>query len=382
MGWRSLLSVIGRSPAPLPADDRSLPALFGKLPGRADFVRLGAPGRPELERWLEEGLELVRGKGGGLPGATGRFLLAGPPGGRRIVGLMVPSGDAVGRSFPVCLFRPLSAGGGSGLVAGWRQQVPFLEAAGQLLGRRPPPTVDALTAALASWDDSRPAPPEPASTDGPATGGPATGGHPTSASALDLEMQSVADLAAQALAELAVPGLPEPPPDVQAPAAGADGASADPVEVVLASCAARTALEPVFGPMEQGLAAQAACTFLSACEAARGAARALTIECPAPDERLELFWLALASRKLGWMTCGPSVLALPGRLVMELADAAASPGLLAAACLGLKAGPRHWVVRDAGSPAPAGEQPTLPPPARAVLESRDASLQDVLRALS
>jgi type VI secretion system ImpM family protein len=79
---------------------RSPFTLFGKLPAHGDFVRLGCPDSERFERWLIEALERARGA---LPQGSMRFAFRQADPELLLVGTWVPSRDAVGRSFPLCL---------------------------------------------------------------------------------------------------------------------------------------------------------------------------------------------------------------------------------------------------------------------------------------
>ncbi|HEY0711711.1 MAG TPA: hypothetical protein VGF45_03500, partial [Polyangia bacterium] len=167
------------------------------------------------------------------------------------------------------------------------------------------------------------------------------------------------------------PFIPHP-----APVAGERAKSSTPLSPeLLASTPAQAAFERAFGPpaaWEYALS-----TFLAACDAARGPGRkSITVEAPALDVGLAAFFIALASRRLAAATVGPSQLVQPDRLVFELVEGPATPSLLAATCLGIKAGPRHWTLRnDAGAAA------ALPPAIKAVLQSPGTTLLALLEAV-
>lgn len=82
--------------------------LLGKTPARADFVRInhGSPSALALDEWLQNNLEeLVLGGQRNAPSA--RFLFCPSDANEVLVGLMAPSRDKAGRSFPVTLFSAL-----------------------------------------------------------------------------------------------------------------------------------------------------------------------------------------------------------------------------------------------------------------------------------
>jgi hypothetical protein len=76
-------------------------ALFGKVPDCLEFVREGRFGEPEAA--LEGALLGMVERGQAL--ASSRFLVAGP--GYVRAGAWIPSGDALGRAFPLAIALPL-----------------------------------------------------------------------------------------------------------------------------------------------------------------------------------------------------------------------------------------------------------------------------------
>jgi type VI secretion system protein ImpM len=95
--------------------------LFGKLPARGDFVRLGLPGSfvAPWDAWLQRGLSASRERMGAewlpafLEAPVWRFAL--PPGvcgEGAVVGLIMPSVDRVGRYFPLTLAAVFAPGVG------------------------------------------------------------------------------------------------------------------------------------------------------------------------------------------------------------------------------------------------------------------------------
>ncbi len=93
--------------------------LFGKLPARGDFVRVGLPGNfiEPWDAWLQRALLSARGQLGErwlpawLEAPIWRFSL--PPGAcgaGAALGLMMPSVDRVGRYFPLTLAAVFAVG--------------------------------------------------------------------------------------------------------------------------------------------------------------------------------------------------------------------------------------------------------------------------------
>jgi type VI secretion system ImpM family protein len=412
MAWRSLLPGRNRTAVGQAGGGGSTalggaetlpgsPAVFGKLPDRPDFVRLGG-GSAGFERWLEEGLEIVAGKGGGFVTTPVQFLANGGEAGNAWSGVLVPSADAVGRTFPLALFRAVAGIGGGTLFERWQEQQRFFAHAEVALTRRP--SSEGLAAVLAAWDDNVSLPGENLASVAARADGAAV-----DSAALAAELEDVAALAARALADLAREETPTitPRPRIDedtaplpvlpgtsredsvedsaensvnglagerlVPAVGEriDGATAD----SLATTSARAAFERAFG--SPAASEYALSTFLAACDAARGASRkSITVEAPAAAPVLALFWIALATRRLAGTSLGPSLLVLPDRLVFELVDGPATPALLVAACLGIKSGPRHWTLRSDGAAAAA-----LPAPFKVVLQSSSATLLELLEAV-
>lgn len=137
--------------------------MFGKLPARGDFVRLGLPGGfvAAWDAWLQDVLAGSRARLGAgwqaawLEAPIWRFALApGLCGAGAVLGLVLPSVDSVGRYFPLTLASvwpqaapPGAAGGPSSDETAW---LDACEAAGfaaleqdsspdQVLARMPPP---------------------------------------------------------------------------------------------------------------------------------------------------------------------------------------------------------------------------------------------------
>lgn len=104
----------------------SLPGFFGKLPSRGDFVDRRLPHRlvQRLDDWIQESLALCMESDEDWEDAfhdspCWRFTtgLGGDPPG--LAGVILPSQDRVGRSFPLVLALPLTAPPGLGFPEDW-----------------------------------------------------------------------------------------------------------------------------------------------------------------------------------------------------------------------------------------------------------------------
>ncbi len=245
--------------------------LCGKLPACPDFVRenLSDPVSPALLQWMENGVERIAMAGLSLPPSHVRFLFSVPGMPKALVGVLAPSRDRVGRSFPVAVFYPIPVR----FIVGNLAAVPaasegFFSAAGQLLaesaGLQHPEIIDRLRSL---------APP-----DGPS------------------------------LREHALP-----------------------IRQALAAETAAGFAERLFGELSQGRHAYAYHTFRIA--AANGAAHPETrsptvLDCPVDIDLDLLAWLELADKLLGWTDRVPSAFwtALPlPRLLIALG---AAPGAI------------------------------------------------------
>jgi type VI secretion system ImpM family protein len=84
--------------------------LYGKIAAQADFLRANAGqfSRAGLDRWFQDGIEILHKEGTRLPTERTAFLLT-PEGVSGVfVGAFVPSEDAVGRLFPLIVFAETS----------------------------------------------------------------------------------------------------------------------------------------------------------------------------------------------------------------------------------------------------------------------------------
>ena len=87
--------------------------LYGKVSTQPDFLRAGAGSFSQagLDRWFQDGMELLRSEGTSLPATPTAFLLAPPDAAVAFVGVFAPSADAAGRSFPLVVFSEVDAAG-------------------------------------------------------------------------------------------------------------------------------------------------------------------------------------------------------------------------------------------------------------------------------
>ena len=87
--------------------------LYGKIAAQPDFLRggAGAFSGAGLDRWFQEGVEILRAEKTVLPAGPTAFLLALPLAPVAFVGAFAPSADAAGRSFPLAVFTEISAKG-------------------------------------------------------------------------------------------------------------------------------------------------------------------------------------------------------------------------------------------------------------------------------
>jgi type VI secretion system protein ImpM len=101
--------------------------LYGKLPARGDFVRVGLPGSfvAPWDAWLQQVVTASRDRLGGdwlpawLEAPVWRFSLApGLCGPASVLGVLLPSVDRVGRYFPLTL-AALAGTDGSGDAEPW-----------------------------------------------------------------------------------------------------------------------------------------------------------------------------------------------------------------------------------------------------------------------
>ena len=109
--------------------------VYGKTRAQGDFVRANAGefARAGLDRWLEEAMGVLSSERAALPPDAAGVLLTPAGAGAAFVGALVPSEDAVGRSFPLVVFLEIPA---ATAAAAWpaipRVCAPFVRAAEEL----------------------------------------------------------------------------------------------------------------------------------------------------------------------------------------------------------------------------------------------------------
>jgi type VI secretion system protein ImpM len=107
--------------------------VYGKVASQADFLRANAGqfSRAGLDRWFQEGIEILHKEGTKLPQERTAFLLVPDNGSGVFIGAFMPSADAVGRSFPLIVFAEVAVARDVDHLAGMsRVYSEFFEAAG------------------------------------------------------------------------------------------------------------------------------------------------------------------------------------------------------------------------------------------------------------
>jgi type VI secretion system ImpM family protein len=92
-------------------------SLLGKVPAALDFVRVNhdRPEAMQIDRWLQTGLQRLAARGQDWPESCLRF--AAVTHNTQIVGVVGPSRDRAGRSFPLALYTCLGSDAPGGLTA-------------------------------------------------------------------------------------------------------------------------------------------------------------------------------------------------------------------------------------------------------------------------
>lgn len=263
---------------------------YGKIPGAADFVSIGAsPASHAYSQWLEHENDLLSQRGR-LPSPDPvRFLFRDAAGHGVIMGAMAPSQDQVGRRFPLTVFAHVDHQAAtqqfSWLPAAYAH---FLDRAAAMVRQAATLTRESLQAGL------------------DALVLPATA-----------EIEEARVWTHQALE----------------------------------ATTGATILERLFGPLEHGVHYHGLNMFLTACGRVRGlhpGTASIVLECPAVDDVQLAFWLTFAHQALGWSTGPPSfywtdVRSQDHRLLISLG--APPPGILQYLSDPTAAADRLWPMR-------------------------------------
>jgi type VI secretion system protein ImpM len=301
MSLRDLLGLNKRTATPTPPSTAlRLPppctgaGLYGKLPIQADFVRLNAGGFASggFDRWLEDGVGAVHAARGTTKNTLVTFFAYAVSAPNACIGMIGPSVDKVGRSFPAALFAYLDASVSNAS-----------EFAAEALGG----FLFEAQAHVASLPTAQTVP-NVAEIHVPS----------------GVDQLSAARDAAKRLSEMNLR-------DTLSVVLGNEESSR--WEHALATCIA-------------------ACTTAKGRFPEK---TAVTLDLPTSDDRARNFWLAMVNAALAWPTGAPSWLwdSDGDRLLVALGPP--SPSLFVALALPEWAGSRHWVIRanNAGSSAAA-----------------------------
>lgn len=290
MSLRDILGLNKRSATPGPPAVLKLPppctgaGLYGKLPIQADFVRLNAGGFASggFDRWLEDGVGAVHAARGTPKTSLVTFFAFAPSAPNACIGMLGPSFDKVGRSFPAALFAYL----------------------------------------------------DPAMTPASAFAADALGGFLFEAQA------HVAGLpTAQAAPDLVAMNVPSGDDQLSAAADAARSLASADLRETLALVFGDA--DPNF--WEHALATCIAACGTAKGQFPDKAT--VTLDLPAGDDRARDFWLALVQTALAWPMGAPAWLwdSEAERLLVALGPP--PPSLFVALALPDWAGARHWVVR-------------------------------------
>jgi type VI secretion system ImpM family protein len=293
--------------------------VYGKVPAQADFVRgnVGEMSRLGLDRWFQDAHEVVHAERHRLPAEPTSFVLA-PTGGRLMLGVFVPSQDAVGRVFPIIMFALVDSH-----VAGGFPTIP------QAYGRF-------FQGAAAALD----------------------GAETLTAAELTTRAQRLGDAL-----------VPDPTPD---PAAALGGERMAPLGLALGGLphGAAYALRTLQTGCDKAKAAPGG-----------SPTGVITVDAPAPTDAVRLFWLELIRRRLGWHDSQPTFLWTPAtaaspRLLVGLGPPHNT--LLSFLANPRHKSGRFWPLRTEVDAALDNALAALAPEQRRVLESPAATLAEVL----
>ena len=300
--------------------------LLGKTPRQAEFIRHNAatPLALQLYGWMEAGVERSRRARVDLPAEPVCFVFTAPGQKQALVGLMAPSQDSVGRTFPLAVFTEVSsADTASRLALTPEAYQPFLRAAGAL---------------------------------------------------------------AQSAAELEVPQLLERVAALPLPGPGDYSLAKRLLNAVLADHHTVDLLGPVVEGTLEGGRYYALHTFLTACAGERGKEQSpagVTLDCPLSTRVGPVAWLELSSRLLKWTHQPPAFFWSEGekpRLLISLG--AASPALFLALAQPSRPGAQVWPLRTERPAAIDNARKGLTASARQVIDAPSTTLEQLLQTLS
>lgn len=295
---------------------------FGKIPSQGDFVRIqcGTAAAAALDRWLEEGVDLVRRADAQLPEAPAQFLFRAPGVREVLLGVLAPSRDAVGRRFPLAIFGALDG-------AALAESFPILPTAfARFLG-----TAAQLVVTAASTPPSDPA--------------------------------------------AAVRALPVPSPQ--------EISIADELlRKTLLAARGADFIGRLFASAPEGCRYYAFRTFLGACRQSGGNPNkgGPTLDCPVTCDVDRLTWLELARRLLGWRDTAPSLLWNETRLLMSLGPA--PPALLSYHAKPDHDGASLWPLSTTRADAIEAARGALKPAHREAIDAADSNLEALVASLS
>ncbi|WP_002639862.1 type VI secretion system-associated protein TagF [Myxococcus hansupus] len=300
--------------------------LLGKTPRQAEFIRFNAatPLALQLYGWMEGGVERAQRARVELPAEPVSFMFTAPGKKQALVGLMAPSRDSVGRSFPLAIFTEVpSADAASKLALTPEAFQPFMRAAGTL---------------------------------------------------------------AQTAAELEVPQLLERAAALPLPGPGDFSVAKRLLDAVLAEHHTVDLLGPVVEGAPDGGRYYALHTFLTACAGERGKEQSpagVTLDCPLSPRVGPVAWLELSARLLRWTHQPPALFWSEGerpRLLISLG--AASPALFLALAQPSRPGAQVWPLRTERPAAIDNARKGLTAAARQVIDAPSTTLEQLLRALA
>ncbi|ATB26781.1 type VI secretion system-associated protein TagF [Melittangium boletus] len=300
--------------------------VLGKTPRHAEFIRHNASSSLSryLLRWLEEGTLRIHGARSALPTSCASFVFTAPGESSVLVGVLAPSMDSVGRSFPLTIFQEMPASAVADRYALLPESFqPFLRASAALLDEVSTLDVPQLTERAARLTSVRPG---------------------------DFRL---AERLRQALLS--------------------EQHCAD----LLQHIGAERAMEGRYYALH---------TFLTACEGERHREQSLAsvmLDCPFPVHLGPVAWLELATRLLGWSLLPPSFFwseREPSRLLLCLG--AAPPSLLLHLAQPARTGNHLWPLRTERPAAMAHARQALSPAQRRVIDSSTSTLEQLLSALT